>query len=283
MANKLIEFKIDINASAAEVWYALWNDIHYRSWTKIFKEGSYYVGDFSLGNKIQFLSPDGGGIFGIIDTYKENESITFKYTGLIRNFKEVSEGPETEEWQDMYETYKIIVNKTNVTLSTNLEAPNDAFEKYLNDHYPKAFEVIKQIAENLTVTISATINKPLEVVWNCFTNPEAIMKWNQASLDWHCPKAQNDLKVGGKFLYTMAAKDGSFGFDFIGTYTEIETDKRITYIMEDNRTCCIQFHFNNNTTKVTSTFDIEHENFPVVQEQGWQAILNSFKKYTENK
>src|SRR5919109_706746 len=89
--------------------------------------------------------------------------------------------------------------------------------------------------EKKTITVQAVINAPVEQVWKLYTEPEHVMKWNNASNDWHTPRAENDLKVGGKFLYRMEAKDGSSGFDFDGTYEQVKANELIVYSLTDGR------------------------------------------------
>ncbi|MEO5644307.1 MAG: SRPBCC family protein [Bacteroidia bacterium] len=132
------------------------------------------------------------------------------------------------------------------------------------------------------ITVEATVNAPTEKVWEFWTLPEHIKKWNNASEDWHSPSAENDLRNGGKFRTRMEAKDGSFGFDFGGTYDEVKTNERIAYTLEDGRTVDIRFNVDGNTTTITETFEAETENSIELQQGGWQAILNNFKKYAEN-
>ena len=135
----------------------------------------------------------------------------------------------------------------------------------------------------MPITINATINAPVQKVWTYYTEPEHLMQWNFASDDWMCPSATNDLRVGGTFTSRMEAKDGSFGFDFSGTYTEVTPNKRITYTMEDGRNVEINFSETNGLTTVTTIFDPETENPEEMQRQGWQAILSNFKKHVESK
>jgi uncharacterized protein YndB with AHSA1/START domain len=132
------------------------------------------------------------------------------------------------------------------------------------------------------ITAEATVNAPVEKVWKIWTTPAHIMKWNNASPDWHTPIAENDLKVGGKFLSRMEAKDGSFGFDFWGIYDEVKTSERITYTLGDDRKVEITFKSHGNTTTVTETFEAENQNSVEMQQAGWQAILNNFKKHAES-
>lgn len=131
------------------------------------------------------------------------------------------------------------------------------------------------------ITIEATILTPVEKVWKLWTTPHHIMKWNNASSDWHTPRAENDLRVGGRFVSHMAAKDGSMGFDFGGTYDEVKMNERIAYTMDDDRKVTIIFTGSDGQTKVSETFEAESENSIELQRTGWQAILNNFKKYAE--
>lgn len=133
-----------------------------------------------------------------------------------------------------------------------------------------------------SITVETTVKAPAEKVWQYFTAPEHITKWCQASDDWHAPYADNDLRNGGKFKTTMAAKDGSFSFDFGGVYTNVQKHKVIEYTLGDERKVSVIFHSNGSETKVTETFDAESTHSVDMQRDGWQAILNNFKKYTEN-
>lgn len=132
-----------------------------------------------------------------------------------------------------------------------------------------------------TITIEATVNAPVEKVWEYWTNPQHITQWNNASEDWHTPSATNDLKAGGKFTSRMEAKDGSFGFDFWGIYDTVNVYEFITYTLGDNRKVSIRFTTEGESTKVEESFEAENENSIDMQQFGWQAILNNFKKYTE--
>lgn len=134
----------------------------------------------------------------------------------------------------------------------------------------------------IKITVAATIFANNQKVWDYYTMPGHITKWNFASDDWHCPSAGNDLRVGGKFNSRMEAKDGSFGFDFEGIYDEVFDNKKISYTMPDDRQVTIVFEEQDGTTKVTTTFDAETENSVELQKNGWQAILDNFKKYVES-
>lgn len=130
------------------------------------------------------------------------------------------------------------------------------------------------------LTVHTNIEAPVEKVWDFYTEPQHVTKWNNASPDWHSPSAENDLRVGGNFSFRMEAKDGSAGFDFAGTYTEVVQLKKIAYTMAD-RSAEVTFLEQGNKTDVTVVFDAEAENSLEMQQAGWQAILDNFKKYTE--
>ncbi|SMF28123.1 Uncharacterized conserved protein YndB, AHSA1/START domain [Paenibacillus barengoltzii] len=131
------------------------------------------------------------------------------------------------------------------------------------------------------VTVQTVIQAPVEKVWGCWTEPQHITKWNQASEDWHSPRSENDLRPGGKFLTRMEAKDGSEGFDFGGVYDDVKTHEFISYTMGDGRRVEITFAAEGQGTKVVETFDAENTHPVEFQQAGWQAIMDNFKKYVE--
>jgi len=132
-----------------------------------------------------------------------------------------------------------------------------------------------------TITVETAVNAPVDKVWNLWTNPEHIIHWNNVSDDWHTPRSENDLRTGGRFLSRMEAKDGSYGFDFEGVYDVVQLNERIEYTLDDGRKVKITFTGQGNTTYVVETFEAENENSIEMQKQGWQAILDNFKKYAE--
>jgi len=133
------------------------------------------------------------------------------------------------------------------------------------------------------ITVETVVNAPIDTVWKKWTNPDDIVKWNNASDDWHTTRAENDLKVGGKFLSRMEAKDGSTGFDFSGTYDTIKQNEIIEYTADDNRKVQVHFFDGDDKTTIIEVFEAENENPIEMQKSGWQSILNNFKKYTESK
>ncbi|HEY8888998.1 MAG TPA: SRPBCC family protein [Clostridium sp.] len=134
---------------------------------------------------------------------------------------------------------------------------------------------------NSTITVETIVNNPVEIVWRYWTEPQHIVKWNNASDDWHTTFAEIDLRVGGKFLSRMESKDGSFGFDFSGVYDEVKLNEIISYILDDGRKVKITFITQENKTKIIEIFESEKTNSNEVQQSGWQKILENFKKYTE--
>ena len=138
-----------------------------------------------------------------------------------------------------------------------------------------------ETANKTIITIETTVNAPVAKVWESWSKPEHITKWNAASDDWHTPRAENDLRVGGKFSARMEAKDGSFGFDFGGVYDDVKEHELIEYTIGDGRKVKVHFDGNGNTTHVTESFEAESTNSIEMQRGGWQSILDNFKKYTE--
>lgn len=132
-----------------------------------------------------------------------------------------------------------------------------------------------------TITVETTVNVPIERIWQVWSQPEHIIKWNNATEDWHSPSAINDLKPGGKFNIRMEAKDGSAGFDFEGVYSDVKVHERISYTIGDGRKVDVVFTPDGNTTHISETFEAEQTHSVEMQRNGWQAILDNFKKYAE--
>lgn len=134
---------------------------------------------------------------------------------------------------------------------------------------------------NQKINVSTTVNTSTDKVWDCYTNPEHITKWNFADPSWHCPSATNDMQIGGKYTARMEAKDGSFGFDLEAFYSELNLGNHFTYVMPNGREIKVVFINENGVTEVHITFDGDDENPIDMQKAGWQAILNNFKAYVE--
>ncbi len=133
----------------------------------------------------------------------------------------------------------------------------------------------------MKISVSVEVNAPIAMAWDAYTSPEAINQWNFASDDWQCRDARVDLRVGGSFSSHMEAKDGSFGFDFEGTYTNIVERQLIEYSFGD-RSASVAFEQVGEGSKVTVEFDTEDENSVEMQRDGWQAILSNYAKYVLN-
>ena len=133
------------------------------------------------------------------------------------------------------------------------------------------------------ISVEATVKAPIYQVWEMWTTPEHISQWNYASEDWQTTFAQNDLRKGGKFLSRMEAKDRSAGFDFDGIYDDVKTNQLIEYTLSDGRKVRIIFTDKDDETKIVESFDTEDTNSVEMQRDGWQAILDNFKKYVERK
>ncbi|MBE7176319.1 MAG: SRPBCC family protein [Mucilaginibacter polytrichastri] len=135
--------------------------------------------------------------------------------------------------------------------------------------------------ENQTITVEATVSSPLELVWKLWNDPLHVTQWNAASPEWHCPSADSDLREDGRFSARMAARDGSFGFDFGGTYTTVKPNEQVSYVMDDGRKTDVYFSAEGDKTHIKETFDAETTNPVDMQRGGWQAILDNFKLYAE--
>ena len=136
--------------------------------------------------------------------------------------------------------------------------------------------------ESTYITVKARINVPVEMAWKFWTSPGDIVKWNNASDDWHTTKAENDLRSGGKFSFRMEARDGSTGFDFSGVYEKVIPNEQIKYSLDDGRKVVIVFFALYDITEVAETFEAESTNPIEMQRDGWQAIMDNFKKYAES-
>jgi uncharacterized protein YndB with AHSA1/START domain len=283
-----IHFSILINATREKVWDTMLQDATYREWTSAFNPGSYYRGDWIKGSKMLFLgpNPDGSGEGGMVSSILENrpyEHISIEHQGLVKEGVEDTTSDEALHWASAHENYTFVERDGVTELTVDLDTPEE-YAPMFQDMWPKALDVLKTLSEQGTstkVTVAVAIDAPVSVVWECFTTPVHITKWNQASPDWHTPSATSDLRVGGRFCSRMEAVDGSAGFDFEGTYTVVEPHARLAYTTDDGRQVQVDFHEEGSATRVTETFDAEHENPVDMQRVGWQAILDAFKAYVE--
>lgn len=131
------------------------------------------------------------------------------------------------------------------------------------------------------IIVSALVSIPREKAWSMWTAPEHITRWNAASPDWHTPEASSDLRPGGKFSSRMEARDGSMGFDFWGHFDDVRPPEFLSYTMGDGRKATVEFREKDGATEIIEKFEAESENSRDLQQAGWQAILDNFKKHAE--
>jgi uncharacterized protein YndB with AHSA1/START domain len=134
----------------------------------------------------------------------------------------------------------------------------------------------------MKITVETFVNASIDKVWRAWTTPDDIKQWNAASDDWHTTQSAVDLRVGGTFSSRMEAKDGSMGFDFAGTYTNIKVNELIECSFGE-RTLLVEFSADASGVTVRETFDAESTHSIEQQRDGWQAILNNFGRYVEGK
>jgi uncharacterized protein YndB with AHSA1/START domain len=281
MATKETKFSIEISAKAEEIWFALWDDFHYRKWTSVFCEGSFMKTDWKEGGKVHFLSPGGNGMYSLLEKNVPNEKMDFKHIGEIKEGIELPLTEETNAWSGARENYSLENLGDRFLLKVTIDM-DEKHADYFNETFPKGLKKVKELAENLMIVVKTEVLKDIETVWNCWNQDEHISHWYFASEDWCCPNASNDLKVGGHFNYRMEAKDGSFGFDYEGIYSEVIEHQKIAYSLADNRKIIIEFSTSEKGTFIKESFHPENENPYEMQRFGWQAILDNFKKYCES-
>ncbi|HMK27613.1 MAG TPA: SRPBCC domain-containing protein [Chitinophagaceae bacterium] len=278
-----MKFSISINAPKEKVWQTLWNDASYRKWTSAFMEGSHAVTDnWKEGSKVLFMDPKGNGMVSTVAANKPNEFMSFKHLGEVKNGVEDTSSDKIKGWAGAMENYTLKGTNGKTELLVEMDITED-FKDYFVKTWPKALDLLKESAEAAPeiITIQALVNAPVEKVWAYWSEPEHIMKWNNASDDWHTTSATNDLRVGGQFSSRMEARNGSFGFDFGGVYDEVKTNELIAYTIGDGRKVKVNFTKEGNATKVVESFEAEGTHSIDMQRGGWQNILDNFKKYTE--
>lgn len=274
-------YTIEINATSEKVWQTLWNEMTYEQWTSVFHVGSYVVADWKEGGSVHFLNPSGSGMYSTISKLEPNHKMFFTHIGALENFKETPVDEVSKQWTGAQENYTLIQNKDKTTLTVAIDIVSEHIN-YFDEKVPSALEVLKDLAERDTISISTLIHTiSPEKVWKYWNEPKHIIQWCQASDDWHVPKADNNLEIQGKFCTTMAAKNGSFSFDFEGIYDEIIPLSKIVYTLSDQRKVFVLFIPWKGGVKIVETFEAETANSLEMQKNGWQAILNSFKLYCE--
>lgn len=289
---KQFDLGIDIQAKPEDIWAAIISDKKYRVWTKVFDPHSYFEGGWQKGDRIKFLSFDeNGNQRGMVSEIAESvhlKHLSIRHLGIISNGVEDYDSDAAKQWAPAYEKYYLEPVSEGV-VRFRVEADIDESEyDFFMEAWEKALVLLKQVCEeNLApfaaITIETVINAPVGDVWAYWTEPAHIVKWAFASDDWHCPKAVNDLRVGGHYATTMASKDGQMAFDFSGTYTEVLPLVRLVNQIDDGRMVWVDFEaLSPQQTKVVETFEAEDMNSLELQREGWQAILNNFKIAVES-
>jgi uncharacterized protein YndB with AHSA1/START domain len=274
-------YSITIDASPERVWHALWNKFEYPKWVSAFNAGAYFNTDWKEGSMIQFLDPNGAGIYAKILSNKPLAEMTFEHQAEVKDFQNQAIVPGENSWYGSIEKYVLTTENNMCLLNVTIDVM-DEYADYFDETFPKALQNIKTQSEHCWITIETLIDAPLEKAWDCYTTPAHICKWNAASDDWHTTSAANDVSVGGKFDYRMEAKDGSVGFNFSGTHTAIQHLESIATTLGDDRKMSATFSQQNNKVHLLQMFEPENENAISIQEMGWQLILNNFKKYVES-
>lgn len=284
---KKIHFNTTINAPKEKVWKVLFDLPTYEVWTKVFAEGSTVQTDnWKEGSRVIFGDGTGNGMVARIKANKPNEFMSIQHLGQIKDGVEDTTSEAVQAWAGAEENYTLTEKDGKTELKVDMDTSGAEFEDFLIKAWPTALEKVKELAEapenKKSITIETIVNAPMEKVWERFTAPEHITKWAFATDEWHAPLAENDLRVGGQFKTRMEAKDGSMGFDFGGEYTKVEPHQAIEYCMSDGREVKVYFSKSEDgSIKVVETFDMEHTNSEELQRNGWQAILDNFKKHTE--
>ena len=287
--NKLV-LSIDIHAPRETVWEAITHDAQYRRWTSAFSEGSHFVGNWNTGDTIHFLGPnEKGEMQGIASQIAESvepELIVIRHMGLVKGNVVDFTSDAAKAWAPSLESYKLEKlsdHKTRFHLELDIQPE---YYTMMEAMWVKAMALLRDVCEEnpntpRRITVATLVNAEEGKVWTYYTEPDHVKKWNAASDEWHCPAATNDLKVGGRFSYTMAAKDGSESFDFAGKYTDMHYGHSFSYVLDDHRTVDVVFSYQAEKMCVIVNFEAETQNSPDLQRAGWQAILDRFKEYVE--
>lgn len=282
---KKLSLTVGINATKEKIWDALWNIHSYETWTSAFSPGSSVRTDnWKEGTKIYFVDGSNSGMLSEIAAHRPNELMSFRHLGMLNNGVEDTSSDMVKAWAGSMENYTLTGENGHSLLTLEMDVAEDYWD-YFSKTWPVALEKIKGLSEGTikpVITIHALIQAPVDKVWKAWTGPEHVKNWNHASDDWHCPAAASDLRDGGNFSFTMAAKDGSFSFDFGGSYEEVKEHEYIGAVIGDGRTWKTWFKQQDEGTLVTEKFEAEQMNSLELQQGGWQAILNNFKKYVES-
>ena len=287
---KKLHLSITIKAPIEKVWETTIGKDTYPLWTEVFYPGSNIDGSWKKGSKVHFIGPNengkNDGMVSEIAEVRKPEFISLKHIGFLKNGVEDTTSPEVKAWTPSFENYTLKYTGGKTEFTVDMDTTDDFYD-YFQQTWPKSLAKLKEVAETGTSSTISTITwvkAPIEKVWEYYTSPEHIIKWAFASDDWEAPHAENDVKVGGRFKTIMAAKDKSAQFDFTGTYTQVKPNELIEYTIDgdDKRHVSVAFSKTETSVQIIVTFDMEHENTRELQQNGWQGILNNFKKHVES-
>lgn len=134
---------------------------------------------------------------------------------------------------------------------------------------------------NVMLQVMTTVAFDIETVWHKWNDPHHIRHWYFASDDWYVTHVRNHLEAGGELVIGMAARDGSVAFDFKGVYDEVVEFDRLSMTLDDGRIIQIQFVDDGDNIMIKERFEPDEETAPELQQEGWQNIIDSFKRYCE--
>lgn len=284
---KRIQLERTFNTTPERLWELIVDPDHYRFWTSVFSEGSDFRGDWSEGSQMRFTTDNPSGVEdGMLSEIVENrwpEFLSIHHIGLVIDGIEDYDSPMSKEWTPAYENYRFIKKSENqCTFILEQDIPIPHVEIF-TANWQKAFDAMAQrltstdVVGKVITLRERSSHSPFEL-WDRLINPEKVMTWNFASDDWHCPQAKNDLRVDGEFHYDMAAKDGSFSFDFWGIYSEIEPGVRLCFVLGDGRKVRIDLIEKPYGTLLEERFEAEQHNNLHLQRTGWQNILRNLAR-----
>lgn len=284
---KKIQLERSFKATPERLWELVVDADHYRYWTSVFSIDSDFIGDWTKGSQMRFIadnpSESENGMLSEITESKWPEVISIHHIGLIIKGVKDYDSPMSKEWTPAYEIYRFVEKSdSQCTFKVEQDIPDAYVETFTTD-WNQAFDAMARIldASDVVGRVIAlrerSTHSPLEL-WDRLVNPEKIMTWNFDSDDWHCPQAKNDLKVGGEFHYEMAAKDGSFSFDFWGVFTEIVPGAKLNFDLGDGRKVRINLIVKPYGTLIEERFEAEHQNDLHLQRTGWQNILRNLAR-----
>ena len=287
---KQMNHSIVIKARPEVVWETITDPRKYQEWSCVFMEGSYFDGGWNQDDAIRFLTINSDGkLEGMVSEIAESrypEFISIRHLGYIMDGVVDTESEAIKAWAPSYENYTLdLIDGDHTRFTVNMDT-EDAYTEMFEEIWPKALELVKKISEEsqsepMRITVRTFIPRPVESVWNGFTQPEHITAWNYASEDWYCPEAVNHPISGGTFDYTMASRDGKMSFHFKGTYTKVVPHEQICYVLGDGREVFVTFNSMLGGVVVEEIFVAEDFHSYLQQRQGWQSILENFAAYVE--